>query len=110
MSTARTHIHSVSARSLGTPPSRLAEPHPEGYVPIAVDADGNLVGGVQGEGTFEHRSAEGGYDPGDHTVDDVKEYVEANPEQAEAIFDAEVDGKDRTTLTDWLSNLISGDE
>jgi len=44
-----------------------------------------------------------GFDPGEHTVDDVKAYIDANPDQAQTVLDAEVAGKNRTTLVDWLT-------
>lgn len=43
------------------------------------------------------------YDPGGYTVDEVKAYVEANPDQRAAVTAAEQAGKARTTLLDWLS-------
>jgi len=42
------------------------------------------------------------YDPGEHTVDEVKEYVGENPDQAGAVMASEQAGKNRTTLTEWL--------
>jgi len=42
------------------------------------------------------------YDPSEHTVDEVKEYVTDNPGQAGEVLAAEQAGKNRTTLTDWL--------
>ena len=48
--------------------------------------------------------ADQGYEPGDHTVDEVKVYVEANPDQADAVYDAEQAGKNRVTLLDWLTS------
>lgn len=47
---------------------------------------------------------DGAYDPSDHTVDEVKTYVEENPDQREAVLAAEQDGKNRSTLVDALSN------
>lgn len=38
------------------------------------------------------------FDPGDHKVDDVLAFVEANPDQRDRIFDAEQAGKGRTSL------------
>jgi hypothetical protein len=38
------------------------------------------------------------YDPGDHTVAEVLAYLEAHPDQAEAVLEAEAAGKARTTL------------
>lgn len=45
------------------------------------------------------------------TVDEVKEYVEENPDEAEAILADEEDGKNRSSLVKWLSEFIetSGD-
>lgn len=45
---------------------------------------------------------EGGYDPGEHTVAEVLEYVADHPDQAENIREAEENGKARTTLLDAL--------
>lgn len=42
------------------------------------------------------------FDPGDHTVAEVQEWVEAHPDEVQAILDAERAGKNRVTLTDWL--------
>lgn len=44
------------------------------------------------------------YDPGDYTVEEVKEYVTDNPDQADEVLAAEQAGKNRTTLTDWLES------
>jgi hypothetical protein len=43
-----------------------------------------------------------GFDPADHTVDDVKAYVGEHPGERQAILDAETAGKNRVTLVDWL--------
>jgi hypothetical protein len=40
----------------------------------------------------------GGYDPGEHTVDDVLDYVDKHPDEADAVLAAEEAGKNRTTL------------
>ena len=42
------------------------------------------------------------YDPGEHTVDEVKEYVGDNPDQRDEVLAAEQAGKNRSTLVDWL--------
>jgi exonuclease VII small subunit len=42
------------------------------------------------------------YDPGEHTVDEVKEYVGDNPEQTDEVLAAEQAGKNRSTLVEWL--------
>ena len=49
------------------------------------------------------------FDPGEHTVDEVKTYVEAHPDEIEEIYDAEIDGKNRTTLVTWLEENIPYD-
>lgn len=42
------------------------------------------------------------YDPGAYTVAEVQEYVTANPDQTQAVRDAEAAGKNRSTLIAWL--------
>lgn len=44
----------------------------------------------------------GDFDPTDHTVDDVKAHVDANPDELDAILAAEQAGKARVTLVEWL--------
>lgn len=46
------------------------------------------------------------YDPGEDTVDDVKAYVDANPDQGAAVLQAERDGKNRSTLVGWLEERL----
>lgn len=43
---------------------------------------------------------EGGYDPADHTVDDVLVYLAGHPDEAEALLEAEYAGKDRKGVTE----------
>lgn len=45
----------------------------------------------------------GAFNPSDHTIDDVKKYVADHPDEVQRIYDAEVEGKNRTTLVDWLT-------
>ena len=45
------------------------------------------------------------FDPAAHTVDEVKAYVEAYPDYAPDILEAEQDGKNRVTLVEWLDNF-----
>jgi hypothetical protein len=45
------------------------------------------------------------FDPAAHTIGEVKEYVEAHPDYATEIMEAEQDGKDRVTLVEWLGNF-----
>jgi hypothetical protein len=41
----------------------------------------------------------GAFDPGEHTVAEVEEYLAAHPDEAEVVLSAEASGKNRTTLT-----------
>jgi len=45
----------------------------------------------------------GAYNPGDHTVDEVKGYVIEHADELDAIYAAEQAGKARSTLLDWLA-------
>ena len=49
------------------------------------------------------------FDPGDYTVDEVKEYVDANPDSAREILDAEIAGKNRSTLVTYLESVVPYD-
>ena len=49
---------------------------------------------------------EGKFDPADNTVDEVKAYVDAYPDDAEAVLQAETAGKNRTTLVGWLEERL----
>jgi len=42
------------------------------------------------------------FDPADHTIDEVKAYVDANPDQRTQVLSDEKQGKQRSTLIDWL--------
>lgn len=42
------------------------------------------------------------YDPGQHTVDDVLDHADAFPDEVQALYDAESNGKGRVTLLDGL--------
>lgn len=46
------------------------------------------------------------FDAGAHTVAEVQEYVDAHPEQAQAVRDAEAAGKARSTLLAWLDEVL----
>ena len=52
---------------------------------------------VEGEGEDDDE-----FDPSKHSVEDVKAYVEANPDYAADISEAEASGKNRSTLIEWL--------
>ena len=46
---------------------------------------------------------DGTFDPGSVTIDEVKAYVDANPNERDAVLKAEKAGKNRTTLVDWFA-------
>ena len=60
--------------------------------------EGTGGGGEPGGGT----RAAGAFDPAEATVAEVQDYVTANPDQLEAVTQAETSGKNRSTLVDWL--------
>jgi hypothetical protein len=43
------------------------------------------------------------FDPGAHTVDEVKTYAAAHPDELDAVYAAEQSGKARSTLLEWLA-------
>lgn len=104
MTTARTHENQVGPTALGAHQPRIAAPRPDDFVPVGVDADGKIVGGIA-SGVAEPVGEP--YDPADDNIEDVKAYVEAHPGDAEAVFEAELDGKDRSGLTTWLEDFIT---
>jgi hypothetical protein len=70
----------------------------------AVRADGSGPGideGASVEG--DAPSSPGTYDPGADTIDAVKAYVEAHPDETDEVYEAELAGKARTTLLDWFA-------
>ena len=42
------------------------------------------------------------YDPSNHTVAEVKDFVEDHPDLRDAVLAAEENAKDRSTLVEWL--------
>lgn len=44
------------------------------------------------------------FDPSEHNIDDVKAHVGAHPDELDAVLAAERDGKDRSTLVEWLES------
>jgi hypothetical protein len=43
------------------------------------------------------------FDPSKHNIEDVKKYVTDHPDQVQAVYDAEAEGKNRSSLLDWLT-------
>jgi hypothetical protein len=50
------------------------------------------------------------FDPSDSTVEEVKEYVETNPDDVEDVLEKEKAGKNRSTLIEYLSARQGGVE
>jgi hypothetical protein len=62
----------------------------------AVRGDGSGPG-EEGEGGSEPDDVVG-YDPADHTVAEVQAYLEAHPDEADAVLALEAEGKNRASL------------
>jgi hypothetical protein len=116
MTTARTQQHHVGRGGAARP--RVASPAPDGFTPVSAESfefdpssaavwpdGGEEDGDVE---AFDPSTLD--YDPADHTVDDVKAHVEANPDQADAILELELNGKGRSGLLSWLEQFTAGDE
>jgi hypothetical protein len=43
------------------------------------------------------------FDPGAHSIADVKAYIDEHPDEVQRVYDAESEGKARTSLLDWLT-------
>lgn len=55
----------------------------------------------------EPPAEDAGYDPADHTVAEVQDHVDANPDEAQGILAAEQANRNRSTLVSWLQDFIS---
>ena len=53
---------------------------------------------------------DGGYDPGEDTVADVRAYVDRHPDQAAGVLESERAGKARSTLLADLERIVEDDE
>lgn len=49
----------------------------------------------------------GEFDPGDHTIDEVMDYVEDNPEEVLSVYALEEEGKNRPTLLAKLDTILN---
>jgi hypothetical protein len=75
-----------------------------------LEGKGNLAGVVEAQmSQGVHEMAELDFDPADYTVDEVVAYAEENPEEAQAILDAETAGQNRTTLVRRLQPMVEDD-
>lgn len=116
MSTARTHLRNVGRGSGAVPLTgaarpRVTEPKPEDFSPISAETFGAPITDVSVEVVEEpYDPAVLDYDPADHTVDDVKQYVIDNPDAAAAVLELEENGKDRSTLTEWLDAFLNPED
>ena len=117
----------LNVTGVGTPNTFAAGGTPNGAYPITVVAVGATGGqprmvapGGDGDEIEELPEIEevpeedveveeGAYDPGEYTVAEVQEYVTDNPDEALAIYDAEIAGKNRSTLVTWLEEQIPFD-
>jgi hypothetical protein len=113
MTTARTHKFQVG-RTAGVARPLAPEPKADDYVPVSAEAFIPEEGGFDPLGPIEEGFAPSGggfdpstldFDPADHTVDEVKAYVEEHPETADAILELELEGKDRSGLTTFLETF-----
>lgn len=50
----------------------------------------------------------GEFDPGAYTVAQVQDYVSAHPQETARVHEAEVNGKNRSTLVTWLNDRLAG--
>jgi hypothetical protein len=105
----------TSAASGGTVTSDSAQYPAAGSYPITITAatgagatTGLLMAGREGDGGDGDDGA--AYDPSDKTVAEVQEDVNSMDEdQIRAVYDAEVAGKNRTTLVSYLESLLPFD-
>jgi len=88
-----------TATSTGTP---AAGSYPITITAVATTSPMMVEEGGGGEETMALDESTGPFDPADHTVPEVVEYVEAHPDEVEDIYAAETAGKNRTTLLNQL--------
>lgn len=61
----------------------------------AVRGDGS---GPAEEGAGGEEAAGAGFDPAEHTVAEVQAYLDAHPDDRDAVLELEAEGKNRATL------------
>lgn len=99
MTTARTHRRN-SGRGSHRP--RPVTPTPDDFVAVSAESFDPPVEPAADTEPFDPSTLD--FEPGEHTVEEVKAYVTDNPETGEAIFDLESNGKGRVSLLSWLEN------
>lgn len=57
---------------------------------------------VRADEPAEPTSEPESFDPSEHNIDDVQAHVADHPDELDAILAAERDGKNRSTLIEWL--------
>ena len=62
--------------------------------------------GIEGVdlGSLYSQSEDGDFDPGTHTIEQVKAHINDHPDDVQRVYDAEAAGKGRQTLLDWLTS------
>jgi len=107
---AKVNADVTSAASGGTVTSSDSQYPPAGSYPIVVNAAAG-AGPTTGLMSAEGGNGSGEYDPGEHTVAEVQEHVNTlqYAEDVKAVLDAEVAGKNRTTLVSYLESLLPYD-
>lgn len=75
-----------------------------GYLGAGIDDPAVAAEDAESDSSGEASDSEESeaFDPADHNVDDVVKYVEANPDQRDAVVEAEKSGKNRSTLLTQL--------
>lgn len=96
MSTARTHEVNVGARPLGVARPLEASEKPEDFTPVSAETFVDEVAFQPVAEEFDPSTLD--FDPADHTVDEVKDYLKEHPEQTDAVLELEEEGKARTSL------------
>jgi hypothetical protein len=79
-----------------------------GVAPLMVEEEEAAVP-TEAAAPAEAEAATEVYVPGDHTVAEVQAYVTAHPDELEAVYEAEVAGKNRSTLVVWLEEQFPYD-
>lgn len=102
-----------STAEVGTPePDPTAEAR-EAALKARAEAqeDSTPAGGTPPESSSGEPAGEGGssslppsgFDPAEHTVEEVQRHVVDYPDEVQAVYEAERDGKNRSTLVAWLA-------
>ena len=87
---------------LGAPHTKAAPPYAtfpgEARVPVETEPQHATREAPEAEEAEE-------FDPGEHTVDEVKDYVTEHPDEVDDVHAAEDEGKARVTLLTWLEEF-----